>query len=128
VVVLCFVLGFSCLCLCKEKHILAGKVLATMVCLDVFLNAKHAANMKFAGEQALKYITLVLGLRKIDLTNSLRAKFDELLAAPDEDKTHKKEKKDKKDKTHKKDKKDKKGKREQEVLKKSKENKKQKTK
>jgi hypothetical protein len=90
---------------------LAGKVLATMVCVDVFLNAKHAANMKFAGEQALKYVTLVLGLTKVDLAASLKAKFDDLLAAPpDEDKTHKKDKKDKKDKTHKKDKKDKKDK------------------
>jgi hypothetical protein len=68
-------------------------------------------NMKFAGEQALKYVTLVLGLTKVDLAASLKAKFDDLLAAPpDEDKTHKKDKKDKKDKTHKKDKKDKKDK------------------
>jgi hypothetical protein len=118
--------GLSFLCLlfrfcCQDKRILASKILATMVCVDVFLNAKHAPNMKSAGEQALKYVSLVLGLTKADLAASLKVKFDQLLAAPvdaaaggsekqkkeKKDKAQKKDKKDKDDKTQKMDKKDK---------------------
>jgi hypothetical protein len=91
----------------------SGKIVGTMVCCDVFLNAKHANRIPDAATKSLQFLGTVLGVTKQDLCPALRVKLDEALSdrgqksADGGQKSADVIKKDKKDK-NKKDKKDKK--------------------